>query len=78
MSAIVAKSAKKLQCPACRGAGGEVDVVLDYGQGPFITCGFCEGKGVLTRTRFYVTLGYVSSLARMTKTTTQPRHKFRV
>lgn len=37
----------RLVCQECRGSGGEVDVVLDYGQGPFIECGWCEGTGLV-------------------------------
>lgn len=35
-------------CPACKGAGGEVEPILDDGSGPFLTCGLCEGHGDTT------------------------------
>lgn len=40
---------RKLVCQACGGAGGEVEPVTDYGEGPFMSCGFCEGTGYVTR-----------------------------
>lgn len=45
----VAAMPKKLVCQDCGGFGGEVIPVLDYGQGPFETCGYCEGLGYVTR-----------------------------
>lgn len=38
-----------LWCQACGGAGGEVDVILDDGTGPWESCGWCEGTGKVTR-----------------------------
>ena len=38
-----------LVCQECGGDGGEIEPVLDYGQGPWISCGFCEGTGLVTR-----------------------------
>lgn len=38
-----------LVCQECRGAGGEVDPVLDDGSGPFNSCGWCEGTGKVTK-----------------------------
>lgn len=38
----------KLPCQACGGAGGEVEPVLDFGEGPFFPCGWCEGTGLMT------------------------------
>jgi len=38
----------RLLCQECGGAGGHVEPVLDYGQGPFEQCGWCEGTGYLT------------------------------
>ncbi len=38
----------KLTCQECGGAGGEIEPVTDYGQGPFIDCGWCEGTGLMT------------------------------
>lgn len=37
-----------LVCQECGGSGGEIEPVLDYGEGPFIECGFCEGTGKTT------------------------------
>lgn len=37
-----------LACQDCRGMGGEVIPVLDYGQGPFEECGWCEGTGLIS------------------------------
>jgi len=37
-----------LICQECGGMGGEVVPVLDYGQGPWEPCGFCEGTGKIT------------------------------
>jgi hypothetical protein len=34
-----------MKCPWCNGEGGEVDVILDDGTGPFEMCGLCVGKG---------------------------------
>lgn len=39
---------QKLVCQECGGSGGEVEPVLDYGQGPFVECGWCEGTGYVT------------------------------
>ena len=39
---------RKLVCQDCGGAGGKVIPVLDYGQGPFESCGWCEGTGYVT------------------------------
>lgn len=36
---------RKLMCQDCGGAGGEVEPVLDYGEGPWFDCGWCEGTG---------------------------------
>lgn len=38
----------KLICQECGGSGGEVDVVLDDGTGPWEECGMCEGTGYLS------------------------------
>jgi len=32
-------------CQDCGGMGGEVDVILDDGTGPFEECGWCQGTG---------------------------------
>lgn len=37
-----------LLCQECGGSGGEVEPVLDYGEGPWIECGWCEGTGYVT------------------------------
>lgn len=39
---------RKLVCQECCGAGGEVEPVTDFGEGPFLMCGFCEGTGLVT------------------------------
>ena len=39
---------KKLVCQDCGGDGGEVEPVLDYGEGPWMPCGWCEGTGYVT------------------------------
>jgi hypothetical protein len=36
-------------CQECKGHGGWVEPVLDFGQGPWFDCGFCEGTGLVTR-----------------------------
>ena len=38
----------QLICQECGGAGGEKDVILEDGTGPWEECGFCEGTGLLT------------------------------
>jgi hypothetical protein len=45
---LVESQVPKLLCQECGGAGGYVEPVLDYGQGPFEQCGWCEGTGYLT------------------------------
>jgi hypothetical protein len=35
------------QCPACEGAGGSVEPILDDGSGPWEPCGFCREHGYL-------------------------------
>jgi hypothetical protein len=39
---------RKLPCQACHGMGGEIEPVLDTGEGPWEECGWCEGTGLLT------------------------------
>src|SRR5207247_7219493 len=40
---------KKLICQECGGRGGEIDVVIpESGQGPWVSCGWCEGVGFVT------------------------------
>jgi uncharacterized Zn finger protein len=34
-----------IPCPYCKGSGGVVEAVLDYGEGPFYDCGACGGSG---------------------------------
>lgn len=36
-------------CQECKGRGGWVEPVLDFGQGPWSDCGFCFGTGLVTR-----------------------------
>ena len=38
-----------LPCQECRGRGGERDVILDDGTGPWEECGFCLGTGLTSR-----------------------------
>lgn len=38
----------RLVCQECGGAGGRTDPILDYGEGPWDECGFCEGTGKVT------------------------------
>lgn len=40
--------ASKLICQECGGGGGETDVILDDGTGPWEECGWCEGTGFVT------------------------------
>ena len=55
---------KPKQCPWCHGRGGFVDVIVD-GQGPFETCGICEGTGEIKSKRlFYQSLGWLSGVKR--------------
>jgi len=37
-----------LICQECGGIGGETDVILDDGTGPFNECGWCAGTGYVT------------------------------
>lgn len=51
----------KWNCPACKGAGGETEIIDPEIGGPWYDCGFCKGEGVFTKKKdFYMTLGYVS------------------
>jgi len=36
---------KLIECPACNGDGGETEVILDDGTGPYYPCEFCKQKG---------------------------------
>jgi hypothetical protein len=38
---------KKFPCPICKGQGGEKEVILDDGSGPYYKCGYCEGEGLI-------------------------------
>jgi hypothetical protein len=38
----------QLFCQECGGSGGEVEAVIDYGMGPWMECGWCEGTGLVT------------------------------
>jgi hypothetical protein len=38
-----------LLCQECHGMGGETDVILDDGTGPWEPCGWCQGTGKVTR-----------------------------
>ena len=49
-----------VQCPMCHGLGGEVEVILDDGTGPWTTCGFCRGTGQMHKDKFfYQTLNFI-------------------
>lgn len=37
----------KLICQDCGGMGGWTEPVLDFGEGPWMTCGWCQGTGKL-------------------------------
>lgn len=45
---IMNSNEKLYTCQYCHGYGGEVDVILDYGEGPFVECWVCDGKGEVT------------------------------
>ena len=34
-------------CPDCDGEGGHKEAVIDYNQGVWYRCEFCEGKGYM-------------------------------
>jgi hypothetical protein len=34
-------------CPECKGDGGETDVILDDGSGPYYPCEVCNRKGYM-------------------------------
>ena len=36
-----------LICQECGGLGGETEPVVDFGQGPWVVCGWCDGTGKL-------------------------------
>ena len=36
-------------CQDCGGVGGETIPILDFGQGPWEECGWCQGTGLVTR-----------------------------
>lgn len=36
-----------MKCLSCGGEGGETNVILDDGTGPWDECGFCRGSGEL-------------------------------
>lgn len=41
-------NAGKLICQVCRGNGEYVDDAIEYGYGPFVECGWCEGTRKVT------------------------------
>jgi len=60
-----AQERKKMKCPSCHGCGGETVPILDYGQGPFEECPYCNGSGeIKNRKHFYRVLGYQSGYKR--------------
>ena len=61
----------KRNCPVCHGAGGEVDVILNDGTGPWEECGFCKGTRIVGKQKLYCqVLGWLSVEAR-----TRVKHK---
>lgn len=38
-----------VQCQGCHGRGGEKDVILEDGSGPWEPCGYCDSSGQTTR-----------------------------
>jgi hypothetical protein len=36
---------EEMKCLCCMGDGGELDVILDDGTGPYYPCGYCKGNG---------------------------------
>lgn len=44
----VESSPRPLVCQACGGSGGWIETVCELG-GPFVSCGWCEGTGLVTR-----------------------------
>lgn len=39
---------RQLTCQECGGAGGEKVPILDYGEGLWEPCGWCEGTGLVS------------------------------
>ena len=39
---------EKLICQDCGGMGGYTEPITAYGEGPFVKCGWCSGKGYVT------------------------------
>lgn len=39
---------RKLICQDCHGTGGERERILDDGSGPWYSCGWCDGMGLVT------------------------------
>ena len=37
----------QLVCQECGGGGGWIEPVLDFGEGPWEQCGWCEGTGLM-------------------------------
>ena len=63
------------QCPDCHGMGGSVDIICD-GQGPFETCGWCQGEGRITKKRLYFEcLGYISGYKRSMRSAKQKNQR---
>ncbi len=38
---------KYFPCWVCKGRGGEKEIILDDGSGPYEDCGWCEGEGMI-------------------------------
>jgi len=56
-----------MTCPHC--AGGEVDAVLDTGEGPFYDCFACKGSGKLSFLRHLRLRKYLKDFKRVMKPT---------
>lgn len=57
----------RLPCQACGGYGGQRDVMLDDGSGPWEECGWCEGTGYVDGHRRAAWLRYRRALPAPTR-----------
>ena len=63
-------------CPSCHGAGGETEVLMDDGTGPWEICGPCDGAGTITdRHLYYRVLGWQSAYKRNERKLREARAK---
>ena len=54
-----------VNCPMCNGMGGNIEPILDDGSGPMEYCGYCRGKGIIKKDKFYYQcLGWLSGQKR--------------